>query len=338
MVGKLYNPKRAADLTYIRVRMAFIIGLVAATVLVLYWEGEGLLDTQTGKPPDFPSLIYFAMVTITTVGYGDIIPVTTFSKMVDTFVLVPIRFIVLFTFLGTAYHLAFRRFQEEYQMKRAVNRLEDHVIICGYGATGRSVVEELLLQGTPAEQIVVLDPEDQALEPTSEMGVVAIQADATQEAVMKTVAVERAAHLIICCGRDDTSVLIALTANALNPKLNIVAACRLQENVKLLQRSGAHVIVSPATAGGTLLAAATRRSHLVETMQEVLSVGGAMRLDERPVHTTEIGKRPGELEQLAVLRLYRDGRHYDLGALPVIEEGDRIVFVASAASGVSGEG
>jgi voltage-gated potassium channel len=313
-------------------RMGLVLGLVVFTVLVLYWEGNGLIETRTGNHPDFLGCVYFAVVTITTVGYGDIIPITTQARLIDAILLTPIRFIVLFTFLGTAYQLVLKRFQEEYRMKRAVDKLDDHVIVCGYGDTGRAAVQELLLQGTPPDQIVVLDEAEEALRDAAEAGVVAVAGDATRESELLSVAIGKAAHVIICAGRDDTAVLIALTAHDLNPKANLIATCRQEENVKLLQRSGAHTIVSPAFAGGNLMAAATRRAHLVETMQEVLSVGGALRLEERLVRPDEVGMSPSEIPEISVLRVYRGENHFNVAELPILNQGDTLVYVCAGSA------
>ncbi|MCP4642453.1 MAG: hypothetical protein GY851_18555 [bacterium] len=332
MAGKLYTPVRMPSTRSLLARLLFVPVLLAVTVVTLYLEARfnaGLIDASKGKPPDLLGCLYFAVVTIATVGYGDIVPVTWFARLVDIILLTPVRFIVIFTFLGTAYQLVIKRFQEEYRMNRAVGKLNEHVIVCGYGATGRAAVQELLLQGVSADQVVVLDEAEDALKEASEVDVVVVTGDATRESVLSSVAVDRAAHVIVCPGRDDTAVLIALTARDLNPKATIIATCRQEENVKLLQRSGANTIVSPAFAGGNLMAAATRRAHLVETMQEVLSVGGSLRLDERKVTASEVGKHPGELRDIAVLRVYRGGNHFNVARLPVLQSGDTIVYVAA---------
>jgi voltage-gated potassium channel len=337
MTGKLYTPVRLPGVANLLVRLGVILSLLASTVLVLYLE-RGLVDSKTGEHPGFVDCIYFAMVTITTVGYGDIVPVSIQARLIDAFLLTPVRLIFIFTFLGTAYQLAIKRFQEEYRMKRAVDKLNDHVIVCGYGATGRAAVQELLLQGWHPDQIVVLDQDEETLEEAAQAGVVAVAGDASRESILKSVAIDRAAHLIICPGRDDTAVLIALTAHDLNPRAKLVATCRQEENARLLKRSSADTIVSPAMAGGNLMAAATRRAHLVETMHEILSVGGVMQLDEREIETTEAGKHPSQLKGMAVIRVYRGDRHFNVADLPALQEGDTIVFVTTSKEGSSRTG
>lgn len=326
MTAKLHKPARQHQLHDLLVRLG-IIGLVLfVTVVAMYIEG-GHKDARTGEAPDFVGCIYFTMVTITTVGYGDIVPVTTFARLVDAFVLTPIRFFVFLLFVGFAYQFAFKRLQEDYLMKLAVKKLQEHIIVCGYGETGRAAVEELLLQGTPPGQLVVIDTNEDALDRAARHEVVAVAGDATRERVLKDVAIERASHVLICPGRDDTAVLIALTAHDLNPRAQLVVMCHEAENVRLVERSGANTIISPASAGGNLMAAATRQKHIVNTMKDILTVGGTLRMDERLVREDEVGKHPSELEGLAAVRVYRDGAHFDLTHFPTLESGDILVFV-----------
>ncbi len=328
MRAKLYTQAGPPGLRSLLVRVAFLLGLLATVVLVVYFEG-GLEDSRTGAHPGFWDCVYFSLVTITTVGYGDIVPVETSSRLVDAFLLTPIRFIIIFTFLGTAYQLVLKRFQEDYRMKRAVDKLKNHVIICGYGATGRAAVQELLLEGRPANQIVVVASSETSLNDAADLGVIAVRGDATHENVLQSVAIDRAAHVLVCPGRDDTAVLIALTAHELNPNAQLIAMCHEAENVKQLERSRVHTVITPASVGGNLMAAATRREHLVETLQEVLSVGGAIQLDEREAQPEEVGKRPGEVGGMAIVRLYRGTRHFDVPNLPTIESGDILVYIAA---------
>ena len=329
MAVKLYTPVETPGVRGLLVRLGVLLALLLVAVVIVYIEG-GLVDSHTGETPEFLDCIYFVLVTVTTVGYGDIVPVETTSRLTDAFVLTPIRFFVIFIFFGTAYQLVLQRFREEYRMKRAVDRLDHHIIVCGFGNTGRVAAQELLLQGTPPHQIVALDTDEAALAEAANLGLVAIHGDPTREQVLNSVAIDRAAHVLICPGRDDTAVLAALTTRALNPGVNVIAMCLEEENVKVLRSGGVHTIISRASAGGNLMAAATRRAHLVETMQDILSVGGALKLDERPVAPSEVGKHPADIEDVAVLRIYRAGRHYNVSDLPALEDGDTIIFVAAS--------
>ncbi|MCL4216124.1 MAG: NAD-binding protein, partial [Candidatus Hydrogenedentes bacterium] len=197
MPAKLYTPVKLPGARNLGLRVLFVLGLLAAVVVVIYFE-KGHRDSRTGEAPDFLSCIYFAFVTVTTVGYGDIVPVTQTARLVDALFLTPIRFIVILIFVGTAYQLALKRLQEEYRMKRVVSKLTGHIVVCGFGTTGRAVVQELLLQGEIARQIVVIDEDEKRLAAATQLGVIGVLGDASQETVLKSVAIERAEHVIIC--------------------------------------------------------------------------------------------------------------------------------------------
>ena len=335
MAGTLYTRPGVPGLRALAYRVLLVVALISGAILVVYFEG-GLLDSSTGERPGFLDCVYFAMVTITTVGYGDIGPVGTTSRLIDALVLTPIRFVVLFTILGTAYELALRRFREEYRMKKISEKLDQHVILCGCGASGKATVRELLLQGMAKDQIVVVDIKADAFAEVAELGVICIIGDATREHVLHSIVIEKAAFVLVAPGRDDTAALITLTVRSLNPDACIVAMCKEGENVKLLERGGAHHIVHPAYAGGALMAAAARRTHLMETMTDLLSVAGDLKLDERRIRDDEIGKVPGALRGIAVVRVYRSGRFFDVDNLPTLEAGDTLVFIARGDGGGNG--
>lgn len=324
---RLYTPVHPPGLRSFLRRFSLVIALILIVVLVVYFEG-GLRDHATGQQPTFLDSIYFAMVTITTVGYGDIVPVNTFSRLVDAFLLTPIRFIVIFVLFGSAYEVGIA-FREEYRMRRTVGKLNDHVVICGFGATGQAAAKELRVQGVAPGQIVVIADDEASLELAAEMELVAVRGDASREAVLQSVAVDRAAHVLVCPGRDDTAVLIALTVRHLNPNAQLVAACRESENIKLLQRTGADRIVSPPSAGGTLMASATRHEHIADTLLDLLSMDAKLHMAQRKIVPGEVGKHPRDLLDV-VVRVYRGDRAFNIGNFPTLESGDTIVYVRGA--------
>jgi voltage-gated potassium channel len=332
MKGRLYTSPNPPGIPSLAYRILFVLVLVVIAITVIYFEG-GLVDNTTGEHPNFIGCVYYAVITITTVGYGDIVPVTTQARVIDILLLTPIRFLVLTTFFGTAYQLIYQRLQEGFRMSRAVDKLSNHFIVCGYGGTGREAVRELLLHGHDPEQIVVVDTSEAALERTQDLGVTAVVGDATQEGVLQSVAVERASHILIAPGRDDTAILTALTASDLNPKADITVACRRSENIKLLRRSGAHTIVASSAAGGRLMAAATRQPHLVDTMRDMLTIGGAIQMHERKVSPSEVGKDPESLPDIAVLRVYRGDETFSIGKFQPLQAQDSIVYASTNGNG-----
>jgi voltage-gated potassium channel len=152
MRARLHTPPHPAPLSSLLSRILLLLTVLLSTVSLLYVEG-GLRDDETGQAPGVLGTLYFTMVTITTVGYGDIVPVSTFARMTDTFFLTPMRFIVLVLFVGIAYELTFKRLQENVRMNRVVQKLKDHIIVCGYGENGQVSVDQLIASGFARNQM-----------------------------------------------------------------------------------------------------------------------------------------------------------------------------------------
>ncbi|MEW6248735.1 MAG: potassium channel family protein [Nitrospirota bacterium] len=328
----LFTPADVAPGRTLLLRLGMVLALLAAVILILWLDRAGLRDQLDGEI-SFSDIVYFSMITVTTVGYGDIVPVTPRARLIDALIVTPIRVVVWFLFLGTAYQLVIRQYMEAYRMAKLQAGLHEHVIVCGFGYTGLSTVKELLAKGVRPERILVIDPEEQRVRAAVEMGVVAFQGDATQESILRDAVLEKAKALIIAAGRDDTNALILLTARHLHPSLRIIVSAQEEENVKLFRQGGANTIISPATFGGYILAAAVDHRHLVHYLEDLLTAGGRINLVERAVRPEEIGKRAVDLKPDVLLRVYRGDEVltlWDLQERETLRSGDILVVLQPA--------
>ncbi len=302
---------------------------------LLWWDRDGLRDQLDGEI-SFTDVVYFTMITVTTVGYGDIVPVSTRARLLDALVVTPIRFSIWFLFLGTAYQLIFRQYMEGYLMAKLQGGLNRHLIVCGFGHTGMSTTKELLARGVKADQIVVIDQQEERVRLASTLGVAVFQADATQESVLRDAIIDKAKAVIIAAGRDDSSALMLLTAKHLNPTVRIIVSAKEEENVKLFKQGGADAIVSPATFGGYILAAAVDHGHMVHYLDDLLTAGGKVGLIERLVGLDEIGKTPADLKPDVLVRLYRGTAMFSLLELDQagrLQAGDILVLLTGGKNG-----
>lgn len=310
-----------------------LVFLLFCFVFTLLWaDREGLRDQADGEL-SFSDVVYFTMITVTTVGYGDIVPVSTRARLLDALVVTPVRFGIWFLFLGTAYQLIIRQYMEEYRMAKLQANLDDHIIVCGFGHTGMSATKELLARGTRAEQILVIDKSEERVRVAGALGIAAFQADSTQESVLRDAVIDKAKAVIIAAGVDDSNALILLTARHLNPKIRIIVSAKEEENVKLFKTGGADAILSPATFGGYILAAAVDQGHMVQYLDDLLTTRGNVALVERTVRPNEIGKSPADLHPDLLLRLYRKKTKYsyvDLDQAGPLQEGDIMVLFTTS--------
>jgi voltage-gated potassium channel len=328
----LARQEEATAARTLAMRVAIVVGLFVAVLVVFWFDREGLKDELDGVV-SLLDVVYFTMVTVTTVGYGDIVPVSDRARLIDSFFVTPIRFFVLFIFVGTAYQMVFQRMMEERRMKKLEDSLSGHVIVCGFGHSGRIAAVELVAKGEKPERVVVIDQSESAARAAAEAGFVALVGSCTSEEIMRRAVVPQARALLLCVGRDDTAVLATLTARHLSDKVRIIASVRENENAKLLRQGGADVIVAPARVGGYLLADAVESAYTVGLINELLTERGRVRLAERRPNEDEIGRKVRALPCL-VIGVERDKKRvlfWDLGDTEVKADDLMLVIEGPAA-------
>ena len=114
--------------------------------------------TWTGRRWASSTPLYYATVSITTTGYGDITPVTTGTRLATTIIITPARILFLILLVGTTLEVLAEGSRQAFRQRSWRRRLHDHTIVCGYGTKGRSAIAVLRAKGVDAEQIVVIDP------------------------------------------------------------------------------------------------------------------------------------------------------------------------------------
>jgi voltage-gated potassium channel len=304
---RFYRPGRLNPLTTLAIRAVAVLVLVGIALGGHWIDRVGLRDNTDGAV-SFLDIVYFTVITVTTVGYGDIVPVSNSARMFDTFVVTPIRIFVFLIFLGSAYSFMLRQGWERWRMGLVRHGLKDHVIVCGYGRSGSAAVGELLERGHPPERIVVVDEDSGRLRLAEEWGVATVEGDATHNKVLEIAKVDAASNVIICPGRDDTAVLIILTCRRLAPHAGIAVSIAAIENEVLARDAGASIIVNPVSFGGQLLAQCTAGPHVADYVTDLVTRAGRIELRERAVRPDEIGMVPRDVTDGQIVRIYRDDR------------------------------
>ena len=304
---RFYRAGRLGPLTTLAIRAAAVLLLVGIALGGHWIDRAGLRDNTDGAV-SFLDIVYFTVITVTTVGYGDIVPVSDSARMFDTFVVTPIRIFVFLIFLGSAYSFMLRQGWERWRMGLVRHELKDHVIVCGFGRSGSAAVGELIERGHQPERIVVVDANADRLRLAEAWGVATVEGDATHNKVLETAKVGAARNVIICPGRDDTAVLIILTCRRLAPHAGIAVSIAAIENELLARDAGASIIVNPVSFGGQLLAQCTAGPHVADYVADLVTRGGQIELRERAVRADEIGTAPRDGTDGQIVRIYRDDR------------------------------
>jgi voltage-gated potassium channel len=290
-------------------RLALVLGLLVFTILLHWVERDGLRDSFDGEV-SFVDVIYFTMISITTTGYGDIVPVGDHTRLFDALVVTPIRIFFVLIFVGTAYTFVLRRSWDKWRMERLQRTLCEHVVVAGSGVSGSEAVDELIARGTRAGRIVVVDTDPEALERPKSLGCLVVEADATRDRTLQEVRITEAAAMIVTAGRDDTSILITLTARHLAPDLSISVAVKNEDNELLARQAGATTVINPVSFAGLLLASSTDGPHISDYLADLASSSGRVQLAERPVCDEECGKPLSAIARGLGVRFYRGERPY----------------------------
>ncbi len=289
------------------IRLGLALSLIMAVVMIHWWDREGLVDNLDGNV-SFLDVVYFTMISITTTMDGDIAPISDRARLVEALIVTPVRFAVLFIFVGTAYNFIIKRSWEKFRMARIQSQLSDHVVVLGFGVSGSEAVRELIERGTEPNCIVVMDQDEHRLEQAEELGCNVIQSDATRDDSLMAVRIADAQTVLVSAGRDDASILIVLTVRHLAPNVPISVVVRAADNEVLAHQAGADNVINPVRFTGLLLAGSAQGAHISDYLADLASVTGRVQLVERPVRPEEIGKSLNELSTGGKgLRIYRNG-------------------------------
>jgi voltage-gated potassium channel len=307
-------------------RIAAAVGLITFVALIAYFGRDGYADSD-GNGVSLLDAFYYSTVTATTTGYGDIRPESEQARLITTIFVTPARILFLILLVGTTVEILAERTREAFDLRRWRRHLNDHVIICGFGTKGRMALDSLVNHGVERDSIVVIDPTPESLRSAENLGVTAIAGDATRVDILEEAGVRAARSVIVAPQRDDAAVLITLTVRELNPKATIVASVREEENVHLLQQSGADSAIVSSGAAGRLLGMATSRPHTVALREDLLSVGSGLDIVERDVTPDQLGPLDAVQTREPILAVVRGGRMHrcDDREVERLQPGDRLL-------------
>lgn len=332
MIGALRMPDpTVGPVVSLLRRLSIALGALVATALIVYFGQAGYVDNNNTGPLSLIDAFYYATVSLSTTGYGDIVPVTSTARLLTTVVITPLRLLFLIVLVGTTVELLTERSRQAFRIQRWRSRVRDHTVVVGYGTKGRAAVETLLGDGAEPSEIVVVDTDRTQLDSASALGLVTVTGNATRSSVLRIAGVQQASAIVVATNRDDTAVLVTLTARELAPKITIVAAVRESENVHLLRQSGANSVIVSAETAGRLLGMATTTPSVVEVVEDLLTPDAGFAISERPVEESEIGGSPRHLTDIVLGVVRGDDLHrVDAAAVDALERGDRLLYVRKA--------
>ncbi|WP_072806666.1 potassium channel family protein [Rhodococcoides yunnanense] len=328
LVGVLRVPElQSSPWRAIYRRILVALGALLLAALIVYIDRDGYRDAQDNEL-SFLDALYYATVSLSTTGYGDITPIAPSARLVNILVITPLRIFFLILLVGTTLAVLTERSRQAFKIQRWRRSVRNHTVVIGFGTKGRTAVDAMLGDGVPASEIVVVDTDQTVLDTASNMGLVTVHGSATKSDVLRLTGAQHAAAIIVATNRDDTAVLVTLTAREIAPKAKIVAAIREAENTHLLRQSGADSVVVSSETAGRLLGIATSTPSVVEMIEDLLTPEAGFAIAEREVERDEVGGSPRHLTDI-VLGVVRGGKLFRVGSPEVdaVEATDRLLYI-----------
>jgi voltage-gated potassium channel len=329
---RLPHGPRTTPLRQVLRRMLLANAVLFLTTFAVYLGRAGYRDSARAHL-DFLGSFYYATVTLSTTGYGDITPASDTARLVNALLITPMRVIFLIILVGTTLEVLTTRTRRQWRLDRWRSRVEDHTVVVGYGTKGRHAVESLLGQGVPRERIVVVDPVRRVVDAACHDGLAGVLGEGTRSSTLRRAMVERAAKVVVAVQRDDAAVLTTLTVRQLNQRATVVASAREDENAPLLRQSGADVVITSSSSAGRLLGLAALSPFTGEMLEDLLTYGNGLDVVDREITPAEVGRPPTDCRDL-VVGVVRDGRLFRHGdpELATLQSGDRIIAIKRVAT------
>ena len=326
-----FNGRRLTPLTNILMRLLVALMALVITTVVVYVERGCYRDNSQIGGLTWIDALYYATVSLSTTGYGDITPICESSRLVNVLIITPLRFVFLIVLVGTTVEVLTRRTREEWRSSRWRKKVKGHTVIIGFGVKGRAAAQAFLEAGVLPSSIVAISQDRIAIAEATREGFVGLIGDGRREVVLKEAMISRAAQIVVAADEDDTSVLVTLTARRLAPQARIVAAVRESQNVDLMRQSGADAVIPTSESAGHLMALSMMSPVAGEVMEDLLDSTRGLDVTERAVLPSEFGVKATEIDSsgqlvLAVIRGDVTHRFDGLEGL-ILTSGDRLVVI-----------
>ena len=312
-------------------RLLRILLAIAATLLI------GTVGfTWIDHFPPFDAF-YMTLTTMTTVGYGEIHPLSHAGRVFNSFLIffgVTTIFIAIGAMTQTIIEMEFGDVIGKRRNKRMIDKLKDHFIICGFGRVGRGAAAELQHAGVP---FVVVDHEPDRVERAMAAGMLAVLADATRDDTLRQVGVDRARGLVAALATDADNLFVLLSAKGLNPSLYAAARAAEEGAEEKMRRAGADSVFAPYAITGHRLAQALLRPHVVQFLDfttkdvgediaiEQVRVSDSSEIASKSIRELQIGRDLGVI--VLAIRCADGSMHFNPTADTHVHGGEYLIVM-----------
>lgn len=281
---------------HLRRRLAVIAAAIVVTL------GGGTLGFVLIEHYPVFDAFYMTLITVTTVGYSEVHPLDRAGRIFNS-CLILFGVITMLLAVGamtqSVIELELNQFFGRRRVKGMIDKLEGHIILCGFGRVGRGAADELRQAGLP---FVVVDNDEDRVERAMKEGMLGVLADASRDETLRDVGIGRARGLIATLSSDADNLFLILTAKSLNPGLQLSARVAEETSEQKMRRAGADFVFAPYNSTGHRMAQAIVKPHVQQFLDfTTRNLGFDVGIEQVQVgdRCAFIGK---SLEQMAIRR------------------------------------
>ena len=250
---------------------ALLLGMVTfGTIGYMLIEGWSLLEA-----------LYMTTITMSTIGYGEVKTLSAGGRMFTIGLIVIGVITASYAITATVNLITSQEFLEQirsHRRNRALSKISDHCIVCGFGRLGRSLSRELQARDF---SVIVVDIAAEAVEECHRKRLAAIQGSGADERILHQAGIERAKSLVAAANSDAENVFIVLTAKSINPNLQVITRCNAEGSIPKLEKAGADTVISPYATTGRRIAQILIHPKVTSFLDGILDFGDQqMRLEE----------------------------------------------------------
>ncbi|GAB5416342.1 MAG: potassium channel protein [Crocinitomicaceae bacterium] len=249
-------------------KVSYFLGLIAFIIVggtsgYMIIEGWGLIDA-----------LYMTVITISTVGFAEVAPLTDYGKLFTAFMIISSFGTFAYAITSLTRYLVggeYKRYMKEYRIMKETRKMNNHVIICGFGRVGIQVASDLSEVGL---DFVILEKDEEVIEHWSTHdGYIFVKGDSTDDEVLERAGIQSATAVITCMPKDANNIYVVLAAREKNPNILIVSRASLNTSVSKLRMAGANNVIMPDSIGGSHMASLISNPDVMEFLDIIRAQG-----------------------------------------------------------------
>jgi len=249
-------------------------GLIYSLFFLFFLGAIGYRITEGWEWSD---CLWMVLITITTIGFGEVQPLSPEGRIVTVLVIVGGLIFIQFTFQKAVRLFESGYFQRvnELSFKRILRKMENHVILCGYGRVGQEISNQIKTQNIP---IIVVESDEDRKKIAEDNGLEVLCADATLDETLKLAGLDKCKSLVVTLPNDAANLYVVLSAKGIRSSIRVIARAGTEEAASKLRLAGASIVVSPYIAAGRAMASMALRPIAIDFLD--LLAGSECEIEE----------------------------------------------------------